>query len=85
MPLPRTCAIPNNNTDYSKSIQYQPLPSTSDRMDINFNNNNTKNERGTNINNKTNEWFMSNNLNPLGPPPKSILQDNRPVDTRQYI
>jgi hypothetical protein len=85
MPLPRTCAIPNNNTDYSKSVQYQTLPSASDRMDINFNNTNTKNERGTNINNKTNEWFMSNNLNPLGPPPKSILRDNRPVDTRQYI
>jgi hypothetical protein len=84
MPLPRTCAIPN--TDYTKSIQQQIIPSASSSDGLEFNKNTkTKNDRGNTINNKTNEWFMSNNLNPLGPPPKSILRDNRPVDTRQYI
>ena len=84
-PLARTCAIPN--TDYTKSIQQQNtmmMPSSSSSIPINTNGRQSKNMKSENsINNKTTEWFMSNNLNPIGPPVKSILRDNRPVDTRQ--
>ena len=84
-PLARTCAIPN--TDYTKSIQQQNtmlLPSSSSSIPINTNGRQSKNSKiENNMNSKTSEWFMTNNLNPLGPPVKSILRDNRPVDTRQ--
>ncbi len=82
-PLARTCAIPNS--DYMKSIQQNNMLIDSEKQNINNNYQKTRKYNNNMNQNQTSNWYMTNNINPVGPPPKVIIQDNRPVDTRQYI
>jgi hypothetical protein len=60
----------------------------------NGNNRNTMNPQMNNVNRSNinisnrktvqnqNNWYLSNNINPVGPPPTAIIRDNRPSNTR---
>ena len=84
-PLARTCAIPNS--DYTKSIQQNNMLLDNEKQNVNNNYQKTrKYDNSNNMNQNSNSnWYMTNNINPVGPPPTVVIRDNRPVDTRQYI
>lgn len=81
-PLARTCAIPNS--DYTKSIQQNNMLLDNEKQVVNNNYQKTRKYDNMNSNSNSN-WYMTNNINPVGPPPTVVIRDNRPVDTRQYI
>ena len=97
MPLARTCAIPTPNANYTKSIE-QHISSCNINVNQDKNtkhrfpgynnmgsNMGMGNDNSNNNNMFQNNWYLSNNINSIGPPPKAIVKENRPYNTRNDI
>ncbi len=79
-PLSRTCALPATTIDYTKSVQQSN--SLFDEVKT-FKKNDMENRQEL-AEQRKQEWQrMSNNLIHVGKPPTIVVNNNRPMDTRQ--
>ncbi len=79
-PLSRTCALPATTTDYTKSVQQ----SNTLFDDVKTFRKNDMENRQELAEQRKQEWQrMSNNLIHVGKPPAVVVNNNRPLDTRQ--
>lgn len=77
-PLARTCAIPITTEDYNKSIQQNSSLIVQGRNALNQNTDRKKDVSSM----QTSQWYQQNNIMKL---PKVVIDNMRPMDTRQII